>query len=73
MTGTFRDAVKAPAEHRQLPVYQFNHKERKDDIANDFRRQRGVRDQNVFIGVAQEKAQALQRKEGQRAVRVQPR
>ena len=51
VTEKLRDAVKAQAEHRQIPVYQFNHKERKDDIANDFRRQRGVRDQIVFIGV----------------------
>jgi hypothetical protein len=59
VTEKFRDAVKAQAEQQQIPVYQFNHKERKDDIANDFRKQRGVRDQIVFIGVAQEKAQAF--------------
>ena len=59
VTEKFRDAVKAQAEQQQIPIYQFNHKERKDDIANDFRRQRGVRDQIVFIGVAQEKAQAF--------------
>jgi hypothetical protein len=40
-------------------VYQFRHKERKDDIANSFRRRRHVRDAIVFIGVAQEKAQAF--------------
>src|SRR5450755_5185857 len=59
VTEKFRAAVKAQAEQQQIPVYQFNHKERKDDIANDFRRQRGVRDQIVFIGVAQEKTQAF--------------
>ena len=59
VTEKFRDAVKAQAEQQQIPIYQFNHKERKDDMANDFRRQRGVRDQIVFIGVAQEKAQAF--------------
>jgi hypothetical protein len=59
VTEKFRAAVKAQAEQQQIPVYQFNHKERKDDIANDFRRQRGVQDQIVFIGVAQEKAQAF--------------
>jgi len=52
----FRDAVKAQAERDHIPIYQFQHKERKDDIANDFRRQRQVRDGIVFIGVAQEKA-----------------
>src|SRR3954466_9149847 len=59
VTEKFRDAVQAQAERQQIPVYQFQHKERKDDIANEFRRQRGVRDQIVFIGVAQEKAKAF--------------
>ena len=62
VTEKFRDAVKAMAEREQIPVYQFNHKERKDDVANQFRRQRGIRDGIVFVGVAQEKAQAYQGK-----------
>ena len=55
----FRDGVKTLAEREDVPLYQFRHKERKDDIANDFRRERQVRDGIVFIGVAQEKAQAF--------------
>jgi hypothetical protein len=55
----FREAVKVLAEQEGVPVYQFRHKERKDDIANNFRRCRNVRDAIVFIGVAQEKAQAF--------------
>jgi hypothetical protein len=55
----FREAVKSLAERDGIPVYQFRHKERKDDVANDFRRRRQVRDGIVFIGVAQEKAQAF--------------
>ena len=55
----FREAVKTLAEREDIPIYQFNHKERKDDIANDFRKQRQVRDGIVFIGVAQEKAQTF--------------
>jgi hypothetical protein len=51
--------VKTQAEREDIPVYQFNHKERKDDIAHNFRKQRRVRDGIVFIGVAQEKAQAF--------------
>ena len=58
----FRKAVKAQAEREGIPVYHFDHKERKDDIANDFRRQRAVRDGIVFIGVAQEKAHAFRGK-----------
>lgn len=44
------------AARERIPLYQFDHKERKDDIANDFRRQRGLREGVVFVGVAQEKA-----------------
>jgi hypothetical protein len=55
----FREAVKARAEQEGIPVYQFRHTERKDDVAHEFRRQRKVRDAIVFIGVAQEKAQAF--------------
>jgi hypothetical protein len=60
----FREAVKTQAEREHIPIYQFQHKERKDDIANDFRRQREVRDGIVFMGVAQEKAQAFNGKKG---------
>jgi len=56
----FREAVRTLAERDGIPVYQFRHKEKKDDFANAFRRQRPVRDAIVFIGVAQEKAQAFQ-------------
>ena len=59
VTEKFREAVKAKAERDEIPIYQFDHKERKDDVANRLRRQRGVRDEIVFIGVAQEKAQAF--------------
>jgi hypothetical protein len=59
VTEKFREAVKAQAEQKQIPIYQFQHKERKDTIANDFRRRRAVRDEIVFIGVAQEKTQAF--------------
>jgi hypothetical protein len=55
----FRAAVKTQAEREDISIYQFDHKERKDDIANNFRRQRQVRDGVIFIGVAQEKAQAF--------------
>jgi hypothetical protein len=58
VTEKFREAVKALAEREHIPMYPFDHRERKDDVANRFRQQRGVRDGIVFIGVAQEKAQA---------------
>lgn len=59
VTERFREAVRIKAERDEIPIYQFDHKERKDDVANQMRRQRGVRDGIVFIGVAQEKAQAF--------------
>lgn len=62
VSESFREAVKAQAAREQIPIYQFDHKERKDEVANRIRQQRGVRDGIVFIGVAQEKAQAFQGK-----------
>src|SRR6266852_5031157 len=61
-TEKFREAVKALAEREHIPIYQFDHKEKKDTFANRIRQQRGLRDGIVFIGVAQEKAQAFQGK-----------
>src|SRR5436305_12333025 len=34
ITERFRESVKALAEREEIPIYQFDHKERKDDIAN---------------------------------------
>ena len=59
VTEKFREAVKTKAQREEIPIYPFGHKERKDDVANQMRRQRGVREGIVFIGVAQEKAQAF--------------
>ena len=55
----FREAVSKLAEREDIPIHQFDYKERKDDIANHFRKQRPVRDAVVFIGVAQEKAKTF--------------
>jgi len=62
ITETFREAVKTLADREQIPVHPFTHKEKKDNIANQFRRERGTRDGIVFIGVAQEKTKAFQGK-----------
>lgn len=61
-TEKFREAGKAMAERERIPLYPFAHKERKDEVANDFRRKRETRDGVVFVGVAQEKARAFQGK-----------
>jgi len=62
ITERFRESVKSLAQRRQIPVHEFTHKEKKDDIANQYRRKRGIRDGIVFIGIAQERAKAFQGK-----------
>lgn len=56
VTSRFRDQVQAFAVDHEIPLIHFERGERKDDRANRMRRQRGVRGDVVFIGVAQEKA-----------------
>jgi len=56
ITQDFVRRLKEYAEQRSIPVIHFQHGQSKDKIAQGFRRQRGVRDEVVFIGVAQEKA-----------------
>src|SRR5512142_1806738 len=41
VTERFREAVRTKAERESIPIYPFDHKERKDDVANQMRRQRG--------------------------------
>lgn len=65
ITQGWVEAVKRWASQQEIPVVAFHHGERKDEVANRWRQQRGVRDQVVFIGVAQEKAQTFSgRKQG---------
>src|ERR1700730_8624741 len=59
ITQRFWAELKEYAQQRQIPIIQFEHGERKDERANRMRRQRPVRDEVVFIGIAQEKAQAF--------------
>src|SRR5437868_1461219 len=66
VTEKFREAVKAMSEWQHIPVYQFDHKERKDEVANQIRRQRRVRDGIVFIGVAQDQPGRAVRRVGPR-------
>lgn len=59
ITQRFVAELKQYAEQRGIPIVHFEHRERKDERANRLRQQRRVRDEVVFIGVAQEKAQAF--------------
>ena len=34
VTERFREAVRIQAERDEIPIYQFDHKERKDDVDN---------------------------------------
>jgi hypothetical protein len=59
---TFRENLKTMAAREEIPIYTFNPKERKDDIANCIRKKRRIRDGVVFIGVTQEKGHTFQGK-----------
>jgi len=59
MTKDFVKGVEQFAQDNDIPIVQFEKRQRKDDVANNLRAERGVRDGVVFIGVAQEKAQAF--------------
>jgi hypothetical protein len=50
ITSKFRDSVQAFALEKEIPLIKFASGERKDDRANQLRRQRGVRGDVVFIG-----------------------
>jgi hypothetical protein len=62
ITKRFREAVSSFAAGHEIPLVQFQHGERKDERAQALRRERAVRGDVVFIGVAQEKAKAFQGK-----------
>ena len=65
ITPSWVEALKRWASQQGVPWIHFQHGERKDEVAQGLRQQRGVRDQVVFIGGAQEKAQTFSgRKEG---------
>jgi hypothetical protein len=59
ITQSWVEAMKRWASQQSIPLIHFQHGERKDGRAQQLRQQRGVRDQVVFIGVAQEKAQTF--------------
>src|SRR5215813_4212816 len=59
ITSKFRDSVQAFAAEKEIPLIKFESGERKDDRANQLRRERGIRGGVVFIGVAQEKAKTF--------------
>lgn len=63
ITKRFRDNVQRFSEETGIPLVKFEHGERKDDRAQELRRERGVRGEVVFIGVAQEKAKAFSGRE----------
>jgi hypothetical protein len=59
MTRAFVAGLNEYAQARGIPVVQFKHGERKDDIAAEYRQRHGEQEGVVFIGVAQEKASAM--------------
>jgi hypothetical protein len=59
LTQGYVRRVEAYIQKHKLPVVPFQKGERKDQIARKMRRQHPVHDGVVFVGVAQEKAQAF--------------
>jgi hypothetical protein len=59
MTETFVGAVRAFAAAQQVPLVHFEPGVRKDDVAAEYRARFAGTEGVVFIGVAQEKAQAF--------------
>jgi hypothetical protein len=59
MTQEFIEDIKIYAKENEIPIIHFEHGQRKDDIAAQMRRKYPVKEGVVFIGVAQEKAQAF--------------
>lgn len=59
LTDTFVTKLKTYAQEHSIPLLTFERHESKDQRAHQMRAQRPVRDEVVFIGVAQEKAMAF--------------
>lgn len=59
ITDRFRDSVKRFAHEHAIPVVQFKHGQRKDDIAAELRAKYKEPEGVVFIGAAQERASAF--------------
>jgi len=59
ITQQFVESVKSFAAQNGIPIVHFKSGERKDDIAAEYRKRFNKAEGVVFIGVAQEKAQAF--------------
>ena len=70
ITEKFRTTVKVFAENNQIPFIQFSRGQRKDEIAQTYRRDFTKEEGVVFIGVAQEKAQAFKGKKSSDPKRI---
>ncbi|NJS14955.1 MAG: hypothetical protein HC788_10505, partial [Sphingopyxis sp.] len=55
----FHQAVKTFAQQHQVPIVHFEPKQRKDDVAAEYRQKFSQTEGVVFIGVAQEKANSF--------------
>jgi len=64
ITQDYVRQVEAYIQKHQIPVVSFKKGDRKDKIARKLRRQHPVQDGVVFVGVAQEKAQAFKGTKG---------
>ena len=59
ITDDFKAQIQSFAEQGDIPIVHFVPGQRKDDVANEYRQKFAKPEGVVFIGVAQEKAQAF--------------
>ena len=67
ITDQFVRGVRAFAQEHQIPIVQFQPGQRKDDVAAEYRQAFKHAEGVVFIGVAQEKAQAFKGQKKQKS------
>ncbi len=59
MTEEYRETVKRFAKQLNIPLIQFEHGQRKEDVVAEYRQRHGAVEGVVVIGTAQEKATAF--------------
>jgi len=70
ITKDFADGIKRFAEQGQVPIVHFVPGQRKDDVAAEYRQKFERSEGVVFIGIAQEKAQAFKGRKKEQGGRI---
>jgi hypothetical protein len=70
ITKDFADGIKRFAEQGQIPIVHFESGQRKDEVAAEYRQHFDRPEGVVFIGIAQEKAQAVKARKREQGGRI---